>query len=276
MYEEAQEIFDYLPIEAGSENLYTRHLFGAFRVVNEEDEPIRAFSVLPFHLLFMLAVQYRIYRISAWKNSEYLSMLSNCRTYTNEDRKVLIANAPIADSAGVISSNSSVRNLSKINEAHLFKFFEIIGLGEEVIERAKILVGIRGMYAHANGNIEENIEASIGEYLDILKEIQKCMSEVNKDMQNWVDEIEEDEFPLDDFFRERFLQSQFSPSDFGDIVEGLLKSEKINSDQWDQIVNKGIEISYEKTFAAIRNIEKNDLDSNRRLKATRILRENGI
>lgn len=275
MYEDAQEIFDYLPIEAGSENLYIQHLSGAFQAVNEKDEPTKAFSILPFHLLFMLAVQYWVYRISAWNNVEYLKILQNCRTYRKEDRKILISNAPIPDATGVVSSNSSVRNLSKIKEAHLFHFFRIFGLNEEIIKQAEVIVNIRGTYAHANGNIEENIEERIDEYLSILREIQKCMAAVNKGVQNWASEIEEGEFPLDDFFNERFLQSQFSPRDFGDVVGTLLEAEQLDFDQWEQIVNKGLELAYDQTIFELKYIVASDnFDDDKKFNADRILREN--
>jgi len=275
MYEEAQEIFEYLPIEAGSENLYIQHLSGAFQAVNEKDEPTKAFSVLPFHLLFMLAVQYWVYRISAWNNVEYFKILQNCRTYRKEDRKILISNAPIPDATGVVSSNSSVRNLSKIKEAHLFHFFKILGLNEEIIKQAEVIVNIRGKYAHANGNIEENIEERIDEYLSILREIQKCMAAVNKGVQNWASEIEEGEFPLDDFFNKRFLQSQFSPRDFGDIVGTLLEAEQLDFDQWEQIVNKGLELAYDQTIFELKYIVASDnFDDGKKFNADRILREN--
>lgn len=274
MYEDAQEILEYLPIEAGSENLYIQHLFGAFQAVNEKDEPIRAFSILPFHLLFMLAVQYRVYRISAWKNSEYLSILNNCRTYKKEDRKVLVANAPIADSTGVITSQSSVRNLSKINETSLFQFFKIIGLDEKIIKQAEILIEIRGTYAHANASIEENIEVRIDEYLGILKEIQKCMSAVNIGVQNWVEEIEKGELLPEDFFRGHFLQSQFSSCDFGDIIKTLLKAEQLDSDQWMQIVNKGLELAYKQTIIALHEISEDETDDGKRFNSIHVLQEN--
>lgn len=276
MYEDAQEIFEYLPIEAGSENLYIQHLFGAFQAVNEKDEPTRAFSILPFHLLFMLAVQYHVYRISAWKNSEYLATLNDCRTYRKEDRKILSSNAPVADLSGVVQSDSSVRNLSKIKESHIFHFFKIIGLDEKFIKQAEILVDIRGTYAHANGNIENNIEVRINEYLGILEEIQKCMSEVNNGVQDWANEIEEGEFPLDDFFSERFLQSQFSPRDFGDIIGKMLETDKLDYKQWEQVVNKGLELAYEQTIFELKYIETIDgFDSKKKSKATSILQDVG-
>jgi hypothetical protein len=275
MYKDAQEIFGYLPIEAGSENLYIQHLFGAFLVVNEKEEPIRAFSILPFHLLFMLAVQYRVYRISAWRNNDYLSILKNCRTFRKDDRYILIYNAPIPDSRGVISMKSSVRNLSKIKEGYLFHFFKIIGLSESIIRRAKFLVDIRGTYAHANGNIEKNIEARISEYLEVLREIQKCMQTVNKAVQNWAGEFEVGEFPLDDFFRERFLQSQFCPHDFGDIIGTLLEAEKPDFDQWTQIVNKGLELAYDQTISVLHSLAKSEINDGKRFNAIRVLQENG-
>lgn len=274
MYEDAQEIFDYLPIETGSESRYIQHLFGAFQAINEKDEPTRAFSILPFHLLFMLATQYRVYRISAWKIDEYLSILNNCRTYRKEDRRILINNPPIVNSSGIISLESSVRNLSKINETNLFQFFKIIGLDEKFIKQAEFLVSIRGTYAHANGNIEENIETRIDEYLDILKEIQKCMPKVNKGVQNWSSEIEESEFPLDDFFRERFLQSQFSPRDFGDIITELLEATQLSFDQFQQISNMGFNFSREKTVFSLFEIVLNNSDDYIRYNAIYSLKEN--
>ncbi len=274
MYEDAWEILNYLPIEPGSENLYIQHLFGAFQVLNEKDHPIRAFSVLPFHLLFMLAIQYRVYRMSAWKNNEYLEILKNCKTYRKEDRKTLNVNAPIVDSSGIISSNSSIRNLSKIKEFDLFKFFRVVGLDEKVVKQVKFLIDIRGKYAHANGNIEEDIEGRINEYFEVLVEIQKCMKVVNIEFQNWANEIEGGEYPLDDFFRERFLQSQFSPRDFGDIVGTLLKAEQLDFDQWTQVVNKGLDFSYDQTISALHELVENEIDDGKRFNAVRILQEN--
>lgn len=275
MYEDAGEIYKYLPIEAGTENRYIKHLFGAFQAINEKDEPIKAFSILPFHLLFMLAVQYKIYRISAWNHNDYLSYLANDKMYyKNEDKQILISNAPMPNSSGLIPSDSSVRNLSKIRETCLFSLFKIIGLDETIIKQATDLVRIRGTYAHANGNIEENIEIRIDEYFAILKEIQKHMPVVNNAMQNWVDEIEKNEFPLDDFFREKFLQSQFSQYDFGDVIDKLLESPKLDINQWNQFTDKGLELSYEQTIFALRKIAQNETSDNKRFNTIKILKDN--
>lgn len=220
MYEAALGMLDYLPIEAGAENRYIGHLWGAFEAVIEKEEPVRAFSILPFHLLFMLAVQFKTHRISAWKNHEYLEVLKSCRLYRKEDRKIVTTNAPIVDEHGLIPSGSSVRNLSKIKESHLFHFFRIIGLDENIIKRAFVSIEIRGSYAHANGNIEEEIEARIDEYLGMLRAIQACCLKINDELAyDWLAEftLEDD---LKNFVEERLLGSYLCSADFG---SGMLK-----------------------------------------------------
>lgn len=257
MYEDAREIFEYLPIEAGSENLYIQHLWGAFEALIEKDEPIRAFSILPFHLLFMLAVQYKVYRISAYKKEDYLEKLKSCKLYDSGHKEVLEKNPPTLDENKNIPSSCSVRNLSFLPEGRIFDFLRIINLDDDSVNKAKGLVDIRGAYAHANGNIEEDIEVRINEYLEILRAVQLCMSEMNNSVQVWADEIEEDEYPLTGFFQERFLISQFSPRDFGDIVVGLLRTERLDSKQWEEVATKGLELAYDQTMKALSSAPQN-------------------
>lgn len=274
MYEDAQKIFDYLPIEAGQESIYIQHLSGAFQTLIKEDTPIREFAIIPFHLLFMFAIQYKVYRISAYKQNDYLEILKKCKLYDKGHEQVLKNNSPIIGQNGYVSSNCSVKNLSLIPEKQIFDFFKIINVGDNILKKAKDLVTIRGTYAHANGNIEENIEEIIGKYINVLQEVQKCMWIVNKNMYNWVNEIEEGEFPLDYFFMERFLHSQFSKEDFGDIIHTLLSSEELDFDQWQQVVNKGLEISYDKTILSLLEISKNKQDEGKMFNVIRVLYEN--
>ncbi len=275
MYEEAQNIFKYLPIEPGDENLYIQHLWGAFEAVNEKDEPIRAFSILPFHLLFMLAVQYKVYRISAHFQEEYLTKLNTCNLYDTGHKQVLANNPPLPDSSGNVPSSCSVRNLSFIPEGRLFDFLRIAGVEDGIISKSKELVEIRSTYAHANGNIEENIDARIDDYLELLQAIQPHIHSVNNAVQQWSSELVPGEYPLDDFFQERFLFSQFSPLDFGDTIPELLETEDIHFEQWEQIINKGLELAYDQTILTLHDIAENDPDESKQFNATRILDENG-
>ncbi len=276
MYENAYEILNYLPIDADTEKLYINsHLFATFQIVNEEEEPVRAFSILPFHLLFMFAVQYKVYRISAYKTEEYLKILESCNLRDKGNKEVLEKNPPIVTNSNInISSTCSVRNLSLIPEKQIFDFLKIIDVDQETIKKAKKLVEIRGTYAHANGQFEKNIEDRIEEYLEILKTIQLHMAEINKNTQNWIDEIEEGE-SLEYFFNGRLSQSQFSPYDFGDIVSTLLESDILSEEQWYQVVDKGLELSYSNTISALRYILINSSDSDKKVAALNVLQKEG-
>jgi hypothetical protein len=80
---------------------------------------------------------------------------------------------------------------------------------------------------------------------------------------------------MEQFLETHFLDSCFSPRDFGDIVGALLEAEQLDFDQWEQIVNKGLELAYGQTISALHEIAKNETDEGRRFNATRILDENG-
>ncbi len=59
MPEDAQKILDYLPIRKNlQENDYINHLWQAFSTLDGADAVARPFAVMPFHLLFMMAIQY--------------------------------------------------------------------------------------------------------------------------------------------------------------------------------------------------------------------------
>lgn len=267
-----RDLFDYLPIEAGNENLYIQHLWGAFEAIIEKDEPVRAFAVFPFHLLFMLAVQYKVYRLSAFNKAEYLKKLVDCDIH-KINKKVLEDNPPI-EISGIISSLSSVRNLSLIKEKKLFDFFDIVEVDKKLIEEAKNLVEVRGTYAHANGNIEKDIGSRIKQYLKILESIQSKFKKINQGIQNWCVEVENNSSSAEIFLQERFLYSQFSPRDFGDVIDDLLAAKRIQKDKWIEIINKGLELSYDKTIKILYDIASNHNNIHRK-RAISILKENG-
>lgn len=276
MNEEASAIFEHLPIEAGSETLYIKHLYGAFEAIDEKDDPVRPFSILPFHLLFMLAVQYKVYRLSAFDNDWYLQKLKKCDLWKG-NKKVLEENSPLENKDGIILSASSVRNLSLIKEKQLFDFFDVLKVEGDVIKQAKDLVEIRGKYAHANGNIEEDVGSRIDSYLQILDSIQLKFENVNKASQSWNEEIIQnggnDYKSIDEFFAQRFLKSQFSPRDFGDVIKSLLIN--CNLDQLRIIADKGIDLSPRKTILALQYIVNSDLEEDKRNESKDILKENG-
>lgn len=65
MTEEAQEILNYLPLNTNTlESEYIDHLWEVASVLLDGSENVQSFSIMPFHLLFMLAIQYKALRIS--------------------------------------------------------------------------------------------------------------------------------------------------------------------------------------------------------------------
>lgn len=224
----------------------------------------------------MLAVQYKIYRLSAFDRKWYLKKLDECKPW-KVDKKVLEENAPLENKDGIIIATSSVRNLSLIKEKQLFDFFDVLKFEKEVIEKAKDLVEVRGKYAHANGNIEEDVGSRIESYLQILDSIQLKFEKVNKALQIWSEEVTQnggnDYKSLDEFFVQRFLKSQFSPRDFGDVIKSLLIN--CNLDQLRIIADKGIDLSPRKTILALQYIVNSDLEEDKKNEAKAILKENG-
>lgn len=191
MYEDAYEILDYLPVDRAGLAEYIDHLWGSFETLIDQDYPVRPFSLFPFHLLSMLAIQYKVFRISAYKKDEYIDCLGRCRIKNRDDLKRLQLNIPILDqTTRQIPPDISVRNLSLLHERSLFSFLEIVGVEPEIIVSAKQMVDLRGTYAHANGNIEQNLEEKIDAYLDIHRSIQKNFLPLNDEIATrWLEEM---------------------------------------------------------------------------------------
>ena len=266
MYENAYEIFKYLPIEQAEESVYIQHLWGSFELLNKSDEPIKAFSLLPFHLLFMFTVQYKVYRLSSFNNKKYLEIIELCNLRDKGNKQVLQQNAPIKNKNGIITSTCSVKNLSFIPEKQIFDFLEIINCDRLVIDKAKLLVDYRGNYAHANGQIEEDVNARIDEYLEILHHIQNNMSDVNNQI-FVIDESIEEFDDINEYVMETFRDNQFSQKDFGSVILKILETEFLTFEQWEQFIQKGLDYSYEETIQSLEYISKNHSDDERRFNA---------
>jgi hypothetical protein len=280
MYEDALEIHKYLPIKQGSEFRYIKQLWDSFKLLNEGENDVPYFSIVPFHLLFMLAVQYKAYRISAWDRNFYLSRInsSHCRTYGSKNKQQLLRNIPLNKLSVWDTTQSSVKTLCLINEKDLFNLFDIIGIEKSIKDIACSLVDNRNDRLHANGEIDEEAKKKIGEYLIILDHIHKKTEErnINMDVQgNWVEDIEEGDLDLIEFFEKKFLYSQFSPRDFGSTLEEMLGSDKLSLKHFSLFINKGLEFTYEDTIRVLQSLEVSISDNNKREMITKVLYENG-
>lgn len=220
MYDEAVEIYDYLPVEQADLAEYIQHLWGSFETLIGQDYPVRPFSLFPFHLLSMLAIQYKVFRISAYKKDEYLECLKKCNMRNHDDLKRLQLNVPCLDPISrQMPPDVSVRNLSLLHERSLFSFLDIVGVESDVICSGQQMVELRGTYAHANGNIEKNLEEKIDAYLDIHRSIQKNFLPLNDEVAaRWLQEMESGELGKE--YIEMHLASEFlTPRDMN---QGML------------------------------------------------------
>ena len=85
---------------------------------------------------------------------------------------------------------------------------------DQVILKAIELVKIRSSYAHANGNIEENIEERIDDYLMVLQEFQSRMCPINDVLASkWKGEIEPEE-KKESFVDTRLVSEFLCEADF--------------------------------------------------------------
>jgi hypothetical protein len=280
MYEDAQEIFDYLPIRRNeAENEYLNQLRDTFELLEksgrlwEKDSngfavtdtkliSARAFALLPFHLLFMMALQFMVLRIAdIHKDATNLFFSSDGGRYKDK----------------LISEKRAVFDLSVIKERTLPEIFQLVGLSENIIKEIKSLIDKRNNnLAHANGNSTSiDVENSVNDYLDLMGTIQKSFLQINQKLvDEWLFEIKEGD-DLGEYIESHLLDSRLSPRDFGDVVGTLLEAEQLDFDQWEQVVNKGLELAYDQTIFALHEIAKNETDDGRRYNAIRVLHENG-
>ena len=182
MYDQAIKIFEFLPIRKRSleEQRYIDYLWNSFSLLNQSaGTDIPSFSVIPFHLLFVLAVQYRILRVSKAHLDNY-KLIYTIKSLRPED-KILI-------------EPDSVFTFSRLSEKELIDALKLLSVDETVIGRAKALVNKRSGLAHPNGSIASELDEMIEEYIDILTALQPYFEKINNLLaKEWLKEIETDE-----------------------------------------------------------------------------------
>lgn len=279
MYEDAQEIFEYLPIRRDtSEDDYINHLWSSFTLLEKAErlwakdangfaiddsslKMARPFSVMPYHLLFMMSVQYKMLQIA-----------SAHKTATD----LFFTGVGGRNKEQLLSEQRSVFDMALINERTIPDIFQLVNLNTEVIKKCKELVDHRNdTLAHAKGGIEQDIETKISEYSGVLDAIQKCCLAINQKLANgWLLEIQAGD-DIDQFLEQHLLDDRFNRRDFNDVVNIFLVSDKIDSSQWEQFVIKSLELSYEKTIQELQSLEVTTRDETRRERIAQILYENG-
>lgn len=183
--EHAIEIHDYLPVARDPiEHNYIFYLWDSYITLDTLGETGRGFSIMPFHILFMLALQYKILRIT--------------KTFSKECNLVFCtAGGRCKDQ--LINPQKSVFDLALLNERTLPELFKLIHLDDEVVKQIKDLVDYRNdNLAHPKGGIEDDPEGKIELYLNVLKSIQGCMLILNNGVATkWLTEMEPGEVGIE-------------------------------------------------------------------------------
>lgn len=216
MYEDAQEIFDYLPIRRDTtENEYIDHLWQAFSTLDRSEAVARPFAVMPFHLLFMLALQYKVLRIYKEQKEKY-DLAMTTKNPRDEERDILAPESPLA--------------IAFLGESEIVDFLKIAGLSaDDARSIKKSIIRYRNdKIAHAKGYIEQDVETKLAEYFGWLEKLQTAYQLINQQVATrWIEEVEAgDDMEL--FLESHFLDSCLSSRDFGDIVGTLLEAEQLD------------------------------------------------
>jgi len=200
MFEEALEIHHYLPIrKENTEEEYITHLWHAVMVLDSDNEAAQPFMIMPLHLLFMLALQYKALRIRRELSNDY-SLAFTLRHLKNHNE---------------LSNPTSVFDFSLLSERTLPDLFRLIGSDELLIKKIKKLIDYRNdNLAHANGGIARDVGSIIEEYLDCLRALQKNFLKLNDVVADKFKlEMTADDLPSE-FIESRLLGGQLCQADF--------------------------------------------------------------
>ena len=265
MYENEQEIFDYLPIRRDTpENDYINHLWQAFSTLDRGEAVARPFAVMPFHLLFMMAVQYKVLRIYKEQKEKYELALTT-QNPRDEEKDIMAPESPLT--------------IAFLGESEIVDFLKITGLSaDDARSIKKSIIRYRNdKIAHAKGYIEQDMVTKITEYFSWLETLQNVYRPMNQNIVNvWLTEIQAGD-DMDQFLETHFFDSCFSPRDFGGIIGVLLKAERFDFNQWEQVVDKGLELAYDQTIFELKYIETvESFDQKKKAKATSILQDIGV
>lgn len=222
MYENAQEIFSHLPIRRSQlESDYVDHLWKAFLVLDESKSSARPFNLMPFHLLFMMVVQFKALRIS--KIHEKSCELFFCGVAGRSKKELL-------------SDKLSVFDIALINERTIPEIFQLIDLETEKINSIKKLIDDRNdRLAHAKGGIEQEPDEKIALYIEALQNVRSNFYLMNQQItENLLsDLISEDD--VTQLLESLLSNHSLDENDLAEVAKILLESEKIISEQWIQL-----------------------------------------
>ncbi len=213
-------ILKFLPIRCDlTEASYIKYLSNSFDKLSNkiDDSDISdGFAIIPFHLLFMMALHYRALRIFKDQSENY-RLAMTLKNKTNENQAIFDPSSPF--------------DFSLFGESEVLHFFKLVGCENDKLGKIKSLIKERNNLAHASGNIEINPEKKCEEYLRRLEEIQKLFSKSNQSLADeFLKELEEDE-DIKQFFEIRFESYLINEHDYKEIVRIFIECGRLNENQ---------------------------------------------
>jgi hypothetical protein len=262
MNENANEIFDYLPISRSQpERDYIDYLWNAVLALDQSQNSARPFIMMPFHLLFILALQYKVLRIAREQKTDY-DLAFTIESVRDDQRAVL--------------NPASAFDLGLLSESKIIDLLKIVGLAPEKVREIKLLVRNRNdNLAHAKGGIEPDPDERIDQYLDAVRVLQPFfMPHNNRIADHWLNDIDEED-TLDEFIQVRLPDSQLCPADFksGDLILFNIDGETPQA-EWEAIVSKIHAQGSPQGILWLKHIAQNHADNDRRLRLVQMLEIN--
>lgn len=203
MVDDALRILDHLPLRRSEkEGEYINYLWSAYEHLTNADAPTSTFSLMAYHLIFILAVQYKALRMKALMPAEYTKFFTDYPARQDADR---------------VRNAQSVFDLALANEKSLMHLFSLLGLSAEEVSRCKNLIDVRNNeFMHAAGYIHSDPTKHINDCLIQLEVIQECYLDANDAVaREWTHELtSEDDVSV--FVDVRLLETRLTYRDFAD------------------------------------------------------------
>ena len=165
MIEEAQQIFDYLPVSFRneSEQEYITFLWETF-VANYEAKKY-SFAFLAYHMIFMSFVYFEIWQIKQNRVEDFKNAMVG---FAKQDEKELMdASTPFM--------------LWRVKERTVFRFLKLIGVSNSDIGLFETVVKERDNIAHSNGVIHSGTQKDVDRRIeDILRYTERIQNHSTK------------------------------------------------------------------------------------------------
>ncbi len=204
---EPEDIFQFLPLNYSSsaESEYVSFWWETYNTNIEQQNYHVAF--LAFHILYMTAIYFMLYRISRLHRLPYEHSLFQM-AYDDE--------------VYYLSINSAF-SFSKMNERGVFRFLKIAGADQDLIKDVSRFIEDRNNAAHAKGaiffkNNPGGLSERISEYVVALDKVQKVyVADSIAVAQSWkVSNVDKSNLKL--YLQSEILSNSFTPAELKTLI----------------------------------------------------------